>query len=434
MEFLMKKFWQFIYYFWVSPGIFIGAHLLALVFSKVRRGLFPRYRTVKDLQQWVESNELRNKRVLFHTASLGEFEHIRPVLQALKEKYDTINIVTFFSPSGYENVANAKGLDFHLYLPFDFWFNWKKIYQIINPSLVIIAKHDVWPAQVWTARHQNLAIYLINASLSAKSSRTRWGVKSFLKHVYRDFTGIYAISDDDTKRFSVHYPRCHVERVGDTKYDQVVLRKNVAKEQKLIPTKWSENNWIFMAGSIWPEDEEHILPALIKILKEEEKIRLVLVPHQPESKAVKRLEEAFKKWGVQLFSKREKIQKEKVLIVDTVGYLAGLYHHAQAAYVGGSFQQGIHNVMEPAIFGIPVFYGPVHENSYEAIQLAKDNGGLVIKNYSQFYRNLRQIYDEEDLRKEIGNKAEKFATQNVGATNILLARWGKLLETKTQRF
>ena len=118
----MKKIWQFIYYFWVSPGIIIGAHILAIFLSKVRKGLFPRYTTIDRLKNWIEQSNPENKRVLFHTASLGEFEHIRPVLQALKERYNTINIVTFFSPSGYDNVANTKGLDFHFYLPFDLPF------------------------------------------------------------------------------------------------------------------------------------------------------------------------------------------------------------------------------------------------------------------------------------------------------------------------
>ncbi len=115
------------------------------------------------------------------------------------------------------------------------------------------------------------------------------------------------------------------------------------------------------------------------------------------------------------------------MIVDAVGYLAGLYNHAQAAYVGGSFQQGIHNVMEPAIFGIPVFYGSVHENSYEAIQLAKDNGGIVINNSKELYREIRSVFKDEEKRTRLGEKAEKFATRSVGATDLLLSRWHKLL-------
>jgi len=425
----MKKFWQIIYYFWVSPGIVIGAHILALFFRKVRKGLFPRYTTIKSLQNWMETNQTNEKRVLFHTASLGEFEHIRPVLEALKEEYHTVNIVTFFSPSGYDNVGQTKGLDFHFYLPFDQPKNWKKIYQIIEPSLIIIAKHDVWPGQVWTAHNQNLPIYLINASLSAKSSRTRRGVKRFLKHVYRDFTQICAISDDDAKRFSVHYPRCHVEMVGDTKYDQVVLRRELARKQEVLPNEWTKNHWIFIAGSIWSQDEEYIFPALIKMLEEETSFRLVLVPHQPEPKAIARITEKFNKWGVQLFSKREQLKDEHILIVDVIGYLSCLYNHAHAAYVGGSFQQGIHNVMEPAIFSIPVFYGPVHENSYEAIQLARDNGGIVINNSKELYQEIGGIIKNEERRISLGEKAEKFATRNIGATDLFLSRWDKFLTT-----
>jgi 3-deoxy-D-manno-octulosonic-acid transferase len=378
----------------------------------------------------METNQQAGKRVLFHTASLGEFEHIRPVIQALKENYQTVNIVTFFSPSGYDNVGQSKGLDFHFYLPFDFPHNWQKIYEVIKPSMVIIAKHDVWPGQVWTADKHNLPIFLINASLSAKSSRTRWGVKSFLKYVYRDFTEIFAISDDDASRFSKHYPRCRVEMVGDTKYDQVVLRRKNAREQNLLPNEWTKNHWIFMAGSIWPEDEEHVLPALKKLLAEEESLNLVLVPHQPVEKAITRLEASFKKWGVQLFCKREQLKEERVLIVDAIGYLAGLYHHAHAAYVGGSFQQGIHNVMEPAIFGIPVYYGPVYENSYEAIQLADNNGGVVIHNSEELFQEISRIFKHDDMRTGLGKKAEKFATRNVGATDHLLSRWGSILNTK----
>jgi len=426
----MKKIWQIIYYFWVSPGIIIGAHILALFFRKVRKGLFQRYSTIKQLQSWIETNKPTEKRVLFHTASLGEFEHIRPVIQALKENNQTVNIVTFFSPSGYDNVGQSKGLDFHFYLPFDFPSNWQKIYEIVKPSMIIIAKHDVWPGQVWTAHKYNLPIFLINASLSAKSSRTRWGVKSFLKHVYRDFTEIFAISEEDANRFSIHYPRCRVERVGDTKYDQVVLRKRSAREQNLLPKEWTGNHWIFMAGSIWPEDEEHVLPALLKLLEESESLRLVLVPHQPGKKAIARLEETFNKWGVQLFSQREQLKDERVLIVDVIGYLAGLYHYAQAAYIGGSFQQGIHNVMEPAIFGVPVYYGPVHENSYEAIQLADNNGGIVIHNSDELFQEISRIFKQDEIRTELGDKAEKFATRNVGSTELLLKRWEKILITK----
>jgi 3-deoxy-D-manno-octulosonic-acid transferase len=424
----MKKFWQIVYCFWVNPGIIIAAHLLALFLRRVRIGLLPRYTTIKHLQNWIDKNDLHGKRILFHTASLGEFEHIRPLLLALKESFQTINFVTFFSPSGYENVDGTIGLDYYFYLPFDRPVNWRRIYSQINPSLVIIAKHDVWPAQVWTAREEGVPIFLINASLGAKSSRTKYGVKSFLKHVYRDFETIYAISKEDGDRFSEHYPRCRVIVVGDTKYDQVVLRKKMAQSQDLLPEDWVGDNWIFVMGSIWPEDEAHLFPAVEKLLNELSQIRLVMVPHQPEDKTIVRIEEKFAAWGVKKFSQRESLDRERILIVDAIGYLAGLYSHAQLAYVGGSFQQGIHNAMEPAVFGIPVLYGPEYENSYEAIQLSKKNGGIVVKNARDIYHQVLHFYQNEKSRQTLGQSAEIFATRNTGATQKLLNQWQGLLD------
>jgi len=242
----MKKFWQIIYYFWVSPGIIIGAHILALFIKKIRKGLIHRYTTINKLNQWLKDNNPSTQRVLFHSASLGEFEHIKPVLQILKERFNTINIVTFFSPSGYEHAGRTNGLDFHMYMPFDRAANWRKIYRGINPKIIIIAKHDVWPGQVWTASKEGIPIFLINASLSKKSSRTRTGIKTFLKHVYRDFESICAISEDDAQRFAVHYHQCHVEYVGDTKYDQVVLRKQMAQTQSVLP-----NSDVLGSGEVW---------------------------------------------------------------------------------------------------------------------------------------------------------------------------------------
>ena len=306
--------------------------------------------------------------------------------------------------------------------------NWQKIYELLDPTFIIVAKHDVWPGQIWTAKKKSIPAFLVNASLSSRSSRTGFGIKAFLKYVYRDFKCICAISEEDARRFSKHYPRCQVTVSGDTKYDQVVIRRDMAKRQNLFPEKWLKEKWIFVAGSIWPEDEEHLLPALQHFLEDKSTSRIILVPHQPAIKTVDRLSSQFKKWGVETFSHKQQLNRERVLIVDTVGYLAGLYYHAQLAYVGGSFHQGIHNVMEPAVFGIPVLYGPVHENSYEAVQLARGNGGIVVRNQSEIYQQVLKFHDDEKHRAQIGQLAEKYATRNTGATEQLIKRWNPYLD------
>jgi 3-deoxy-D-manno-octulosonic-acid transferase len=423
----MKKFWQYLYYFIITPVFLIGIHAVALFSSKIRAGLIPRYTTMSRLKKWISENSPSGPRILFHTASLGEYEHIRPLLQTMKEDYKTVNIITFFSPSGYQNVGEDSSLDFYFYFPFDLKKNWREIYKAIKPTLIIIAKWDVWPGQVWTAEEMNIPIYLINASLRGDSRRTKRGIKRFLKHVFRDFSSIFAVSDVDRDRYVEYYPRCPVKVVGDTKYDQVVLRKKHALSQSLIPEKWTKDHWIFVAGSIWPEDEEHLFPALEKVIEEISNIRLILVPHQPEQKAIEKIGNTFDLWGVQKFTNRNNLTNERIMIIDAIGYLASLYHYAQCAYVGGSFKQGVHNVMEPAIFGIPVLYGPIHKNSHEAVEFSKGNGGFVVKNSDSILKHIYKFHKNNDERLLFGQKAEKFALRNTGATEKLLTFWQNYL-------
>ena len=425
----MKKFWQLIYTLLVSP-VLVFIFFIGSFFSKqIRQGFYPRFLTIKRLKEWLNTQEQRGKTILFHAASYGEFEHIRPVLEVLKENFNTVNILTFFSPSGYMNIQKTVGLDFHLYMPIDRPGNWKKIYRLLKPAMIIVAKWDVWPAQVWTAKKMNIPIFLINASLREDSTRIKPGVRHFLNRVFCDYTGVFSVSDEDGKRLAQNFTCATLEVVGDTKYDQAVLRKKHALSRALLPEDWLDGHLIFIAGSIWPEDEVHLLPALKKLLDQLEKLRLVLVPHQPDQKSVDNLEKTFLPWGVKKFSSLAGLSAERVIIIDKIGFLAGLYHHAHLAYVGGSFRQGIHNVMEPAVFGIPVLFGPVHEISYEAVQLAQNNGGIVVKNEKMMFDQIKTLFENEQQRKELGKKSENFALRNTGATQRLIDQWQYILST-----
>jgi len=424
---MSKRIWQIIYTFIILPLIFIGIHLVSIFSKQIREGLFPRRKTINGLKNWLSNRNESKKYVLFHAASMGEFEHIKPLLFSLKEKYDTINVLTFFSPSGYKHVKDTPGLDYFLYMPFDFSSHWKRLYKLLNPSLLIISKHDVWPMQIWQAKKMGIPIYLVNASLPEKSSRTRPFIKSFLKYVYRDFSRIFTISEEDGQRFSEHYPRCSVQVIGDTKYDQVMLRKEEALKKNILPESWHNNKWIILAGSIWPEGERHLIPGLIELIDKNENVNLIIVPHEPTPKFVSNFEEKFTKWGVKRFTEIHGEISERVIIVNTIGQLADLYQYASAAYVGGSFKQGVHNVMEPAIYGIPVLFGPVHENSYEAIQLAKSGGGIVFKNESQAKEILNKLISNESFRQTTGKKALDMAQNNIGATDKILSHWDSIL-------
>jgi 3-deoxy-D-manno-octulosonic-acid transferase len=316
-------------------------------------------------------------------------------------------------------------------MPFDTKGNWKKVYNLLKPKMVIVAKHDVWPNQIWTAHELKIPVYLTNASLAENSTRTKPVVRNFLGTVYCDFDKIFAISREDGDRFKTFYPGCRVETMGDTKYDQVVIRKQAAVKLQLLPAEWNQHRFTIAAGSTWPEDEQHLFPALKDILLKYESVNLILIPHQPEEKAIKTHMDYFKDWDSILFSNREQIRGQRIIIMDSVGYLAGIYLYANAAYVGGSFRQGVHNVMEPAIFGIPVLYGPEHKNSYEAIKLAGYEGGIIVNNSAGIQEWFEKFILDPALCKKIGQKAEQYVLGNTGATDRLLAGWQKILGKKT---
>jgi len=424
---MAKRIWKTIYKVLILPLIFIGIHFVSIFSKQIREGLFPRRKSINGLKEWLDDKDESKKFVLFHAASMGEFEHIKPLLFNLKEKYNTINVLTFFSPSGYKHVKDTPGLDYYLYMPFDFSSHWEKLYKILNPRMLIISKHDVWPMQVWQAKEMDIPIYLVNASLPERSSRTRPFIKSFLKHVYRDFDNIFTISEEDGKRFSEHYPRCSVQVMGDTKYDQVMLRKNEALKKEILPESWYTNKWIFLAGSIWPEGEKVLMPGLIELIEKNENVNLMIVPHEPTEKFIGGFEEKLSQWGVKRFTKLSGEFNERVLVVDTIGQLADLYQYASAAFVGGSFKQGVHNVMEPAIYAIPVLFGPVHKNSYEAVNLAKCEGGIVFENEDQAKDILNTLISDESFRQRTGKKALEMAQNNIGATEKILKYWESIL-------
>lgn len=419
--------WQLLYSYIFLPML-IGIVAIISIFSpKIRKGFLPRLKSVSRIKKYAEQIEGSHRVVLVHAASMGEYEHIRPVLEELKKNFDTLNIVSFFSPSGYENVKPNPALDFTFYTPPDFQRNWRKIYELLRPKMIIVSKHDVWAGMIWQARNKQIPVYLVNASVSESSSRLRPLVKHFLQNVYRQFNRIFTITEEDKQRFEKQFKLSNIDLLGDTKYDQVLLRKENALSTKILPEWWDDQRQVFLAGSIWPEDERHLLPALKDCLHTEKDLKLILVPHQPTVKAVERLKKSFAEFSCQTFTDIADNSKPRVLIIDAVGYLAGLYKYASVAYVGGSFQQGIHNTMEPAIYGIPVMYGPVHRNSSEAIAFAGDNGGIVVQNSQAIKDWTLRLLQDQSLMKEKGAKSYNFSSNKTGATKKLIEQWRSLL-------
>ncbi len=419
----MKKIFQIIYSILIYPGIMLLFHIMALFKGNVRKALRGRYKYRSYILDGLNRDRNRGNLALLHASSMGEFEHIKPLITKLKSEYDIETVVTFFSPSGFENVKEYPGVRFFLYLPFDFQFIWEKVFNLFKPEVLILSKHDVWPNQVWTAEKNGVPTYLINASLSAKSSRTNPLVRFFQKHIYRSLTGIYTVSEEDAKRFATYFPLCNIEVKGDTKFDQVLMRRELAKTKNILPQDWLGNSLVLLFGSVWPEDMKHIYPAIENLISEENNIKVILVPHEPEARFVQSIINRFGENETRVFSKQEEATQKRILIIDKVGVLADLYKYAHVAYVGGSFRQGIHNVMEPAVYGIPVVYGPVHKNAFEATALHQENGSIVVNDETELTAGLLRLVKDETYRMEMGKNAGCFAQRHTGSTDKILQEW-----------
>jgi len=398
-----------------SPLFFILAHLAAPFHPKIRKGLFGRYKTNRTLRNNISSFPMFT--LLIHCASMGEFEHIKPFIRSFKRQLPQSRIVVmFFSPSGFENVKEFPSVDLFIYSPFDWWLPVLRTYKIVKPSAFIIAKHDVWPNQIWIAHLLKIPCFLINASLHDGSKRLRPLSRGFHKMIYDKLSSIITISKNDRDNYQKLVQAEKIVIAGDTKFEQVILRMEESKKKKVLPEEiWLEKK-VIVAGSIWPEDEEQLLPALKALLEQYKDLLIITCPHEPTDFHINALREKFLPVATCLYSNLDGYSEEQVIIIDRVGLLANLYSIADTAYVGGGFKQNVHNVLEPAVYAIPVIFGPINQNSHEAQLLKESGGGIEVHNPAEINDVLTHFFSDEFYRQKIGVLASKVVMDNTGAT------------------
>jgi 3-deoxy-D-manno-octulosonic-acid transferase len=414
----MKKIWFILYNRVFIPFFWLLLQIASLFNTKIRRGVYGR----KGLFEKIEhdlSKLTSKRRVWFHSSSMGEFEQAKPIIAALKKKYRDINIiVTFFSPSGYDHSKNYKLADIITYIPFDTQANAHRFLDLLQPTAAVFVRYDVWPNHVWELNAREIPAFIANATMRTTSARFYPLLKNFHHLLYNNFTSILTVSAQDAEAFAL-FKLSHpsVEAIGETRYDQVWQRSADAKKKHLIPPAILKGKKLFLAGSTWPEDEEVLIPSIKKILQYDSNVLVILVPHEPTEDA---LEDVENKIGSKprsiRFSNLNDYANERIIIVDSIGILLALYQYANVAYVGGSFRQGIHNVLEPAVYGIPVVFGPKHTNSQEAMELARRGGGFIVNDQQECYRTLRMLLDDAKANTAAGKQALMLVEENIGAT------------------
>jgi 3-deoxy-D-manno-octulosonic-acid transferase len=390
-----------------------GGKLLATF--RARRGIRERY------QQWNrESRKAERPLVWMHASSVGEGLQARPVLELLRSNHPQLQLAyTFFSPSA-EGFARSLDADFAEYLPFDSRGDARVTLDSLSPRVLAFSKLDVWPTLVTAARARGVRTVLLSATLTDRSRRRSRISSAFTRGAYSSFDAVGAIDAADAIRLvQLGVREQAITVTGDTRYDQVWARaqRSESRESFLAPLRTDRPTLV--AGSTWPADEQHLLPAWIAIRAQLPDARLIIAPHEPTPAHLRRIERwaAASKLSHRRASALPQGADSDVIIVDGVGLLGDLYALADVAYVGGGFHgAGLHSVLEPAAFGVPVLFGPRHETSRDAgLLLAEDAGGAVT-DASAIAARLEALLTRPDTRGAQGARARAIVERGLGAS------------------
>lgn len=426
--------WRLFYNSLLVPLGWLGFQVYGLFNPKARRGIRGRKGLFTGLEARMRTLQTgggdRTRRVWFHVSSMGEFEQARAVISLLREKHPGVGIiVSFFSPSGYEHSLASRDADVITYIPFDSRSNAGRFLEIVRPTAAVVMRYDLWPNHVWRMRATGVPVFLASATLKDSRLRRLPVIRSFYRSLYDALHSILTVSDEDASRFrGFGLVRARLDTVGDTRYDQVARRCEESKKKTLLPPRFLDGKTVFVVGSCWEEDEEIIVPALADFSQRHPALLTVLVPHEPTVEHLGQLEDRLEgKVSSIRFSQLLSYSGERAVIVDSVGILVSLYQYADIVFVGGGFGSGIHNVLEPAVYGVPVIVGPRCENSREAGEL-KGRGALrVVGDVAGFREEFGKLIGDAELRKRMGATALSFVSEKRGASERILSHLEKVL-------
>lgn len=391
--------------------------IMAVFNTKIKLFVEGRSSTFSKLKRVISSSD---EVIWFHCASLGEFEQGRPIIEKLKEENPTNKIVlTFFSPSGYEVRKNYKLADVVCYLPLDTQLNAKKFLEIVHPKLVVFVKYEFWPSILRELKNRNVRTLLVSGIFRENQPFFR-GYGAWMRKSLKAFEHFF-VQDENSKELLNSIDFSNVTVSGDTRFDRVY---EITKQDNTLSfiEKFKNNTLTLVAGSTWKEDEELLVEYINNSASENEKF--IIAPHNINSEAIRKLKNTISKKVVLFSEKSNKIkdlEKFQVFIIDTVGLLTKIYSYANIAYVGGGYtKSGVHNVLEPATFGIPILIGPNYHKFKEANDLIKEEACFTVNNSKKLSVLLKKFFQVEQKRVKAGNQALNYVVEKTGATTKIL--------------
>ena len=388
--------------------------LAALFSPKIKLFVNGRKEVFSILETKINPND---KTIWFHAASLGEYEQGLPVIEKIKEKFPNHKIViTFFSPSGYEVRKNNTIADATVYLPLDTKSNAQKFIKAINPEMVFFIKYEYWPNYLNELKNQNIKTYLISGIFRENQAFFKW-YGGFYRNALKTFDYFF-VQNESSKKLLQNINFNNVKISGDTRFDRVVsiLERNNSLD---FIEQFKDYKTTIVIGSSWPKDESLLVNF---INQSEENLKFIIAPHNIHKSEIVNLQSLIKKKSI-LFSEKNNVDLSNfnVFIIDTIGILTKIYSYADIAYVGGGFgNPGVHNILEPATFGVPIIIGSNYTHFAEAIALVHQEGCISVSNQNELNEAFHNLIQNEDVRHEKGHICCTFVQMNKGATSIIL--------------
>jgi 3-deoxy-D-manno-octulosonic-acid transferase len=404
----------------------LGVAIYSRFNEKVRKMWRGEREAFKILREKVDPNA---KYVWFHAASLGEFEQGRPLMEQLRKDYPEYKILlTFFSPSGYEVRKNYEGADIITYLPLDTITNARRFLRTVRPVMAFFIKYEFWYNYMHILKHRNVPVYSVSSIFREDQVFFKWYGRQYGR-VLNCFTHFF-VQNEISKELLAKIGITNTTVVGDTRFDRVLQIKEAAKQlpvvEAFLASSPSERGGVrcFVAGSSWSPDEE----IFIKYFNEHKNWKLIIAPHVIGEDHLKQIEKLLEGRKVIRYTEAEsqlstlncQLSTADVLIINCFGLLSSIYHYGQVAYVGGGFGVGIHNLLEAAVWDVPVFFGPNNQKFQEA-QGLKLSGGFEINNYEEFAAQMDRFAADDDYLQEQGRKAGHFVKGQSGATQKVLS-------------
>jgi 3-deoxy-D-manno-octulosonic-acid transferase len=402
-----------IYSFFIA--VFTGlVNIAALFDGKAKLWVRGRRGWKKNLKDKIGSGE---RRIWVHCASLGEFEQGRPVLERIKKEDSSVKIVlTFFSPSGYEIRKDYPLADYIFYLPADTMGNAEYFISEVNPAYVIFVKYEFWYNYITTLKKKGIPVYLISAIFRPDQHFFRW-YGGFFRKILEQFSHIF-VQDKNSVELLESIGIKNSTIAGDTRLDRV---NEIVSSARTLPVieKFRDGEILFLAGSSWRQDEE-IIAAYIN--GNPNRMKWVFAPHEPDEQNVGRLEKLLMVKTVRYSQFNENSADARVLIIDNIGILNSAYQYAYIAAIGGGFGNGIHNILEPASWEIPVMFGPNHKKFREAIDLINENGARCYDSLKSFKEILDKWLTDDGFYLISAKAAGNYIKNNIGATDQIMQK------------